>query len=206
MMQRRALLALPALSALPALPVLPALAAPARPDPALAQAAALLRGGGVVAAFRHASAPGTFDPPGFRLGDCSTQRNLDDAGRAQARRLGAWFQAQGLRPAAVRSSPWCRCIDSATLAFGRADHWAALSSPRGPSSSGAGSESAGAEHLQQLREALLAARSRSGFEAWVTHQFVLNDLVGSSTASGEGLVLQADAQGLPRVLARIVVA
>lgn len=163
-------------------------------------AAALLRRGGMVAAFRHATAPGTFDPPGFRLDDCSTQRNLDDAGRAQARRLGGWFRSQGLQPAAVRSSPWCRCVDTATLAFGRAERWAALGSPRGVS------ESAGAEHLQLLRQALISARAKAGFEVWVTHMFVLSDLVGTGTASGEGLILRADADGRIGVLARIVAA
>src|SRR5262245_58346084 len=88
----------------------------ALPWPALADAetfAARLAGGGAVVAFRHALAPGTFDPPGFVLADCRTQRNLDDEGRAQAQRIGAWFEARRLRPAAVRSSPWCRCLDTA---------------------------------------------------------------------------------------------
>lgn len=172
------------------------LPAAARADEA---AAALLRRGGVVAAFRHASAPGTYDPPGFRLDDCSTQRNLSDEGRAQARRLGDWFRQRQLGARAVRSSPWCRCIDTATLAFGSPERWAALGSPRGVS------ESAGAEHLALLRQALQRARTLSGFEVWVTHMFVLSDLVGSGTASGEGLVLQADAQGRPAVVGRIVV-
>lgn len=83
-----------------------------------------------VLALRHALAPGTFDPPGFRLGDCSMQRNLSDEGRAQARRIGAWFSARALLPARVRSSPWCRCVDTATLAFGAPERWAALGSPR----------------------------------------------------------------------------
>jgi hypothetical protein len=56
---------------------------------------ALLRAGGVVLGIRHALAPGTFDPPQFRLGDCSTQRLLSDEGRAQARRIGEWFKARG---------------------------------------------------------------------------------------------------------------
>ena len=93
--------------------------------------AALLRQGNVVIAFRHALAPGTFDPPGFQPGVCSTQRNLSDEGRAQARRIGEWFKAAGLQPARVRSSPWCRCLDTATLAFGQAEPWAALGSPHG---------------------------------------------------------------------------
>ncbi len=167
---------------------------------ATGEASALLRRGGVVAAFRHATAPGTFDPLGFRLDDCSSQRNLDASGRAQARRLGDWFRGQGLQPVAVRSSPWCRCMDTATLAFGRAERWPALGSPRGVS------ESTGAEHLQLLRQALVMARTRPGFEVWVTHMFVLSDLVGSGTASGEGLILQADATGRIGVLARIVAA
>jgi hypothetical protein len=160
--------------------------------------AARLRAGGVVIAFRHALAPGTFDPPGFRLGDCSTQRNLNDDGRAQARRIGEWFRQRSLAPAAVRSSPWCRCIDTATLAFGSAETWRALGSPR------LGSETTNAESLQQLRAALATAmRQRGRFEVWVTHMFVLAVLVGANTASGEGLLLASDSGGAPQVLARL---
>jgi len=160
--------------------------------------AALLRQGGVVIAFRHALAPGTFDPPGFRPGVCSTQRNLDDAGRAQARRIGEWFKAAGLQPARVRSSPWCRCLDTATLAFGQAEPWAALGSPHGAT------ETTNAESLDALRQAVAAA-PRGRFEAWVTHQFVLSKLVGGGSSSGEGLVLRADAAGVPQVLARMLI-
>jgi Histidine phosphatase superfamily (branch 1) len=161
-------------------------------------AAALLRQGGVVVAFRHALAPGTFDPPHFKLGDCSTQRNLSAEGREQARRMGAWFAAQGLRPDSVRSSPWCRCMDTATLAFGAAQPWEALASPVGSV------EATTADRLELLRTALGQATQRPGhFTVWVTHMFVLADLAGANTASGEGLVLQADAAGKPVVLARL---
>jgi phosphohistidine phosphatase SixA len=161
---------------------------------------ARLGGGGGVVAFRHALAPGTYDPPGFRLGACGTQRNLDDEGRAQAQRIGAWFRARRLQPSAVRSSPWCRCLDTARLAFGQAEPWGALGSPR------AGSEETNSEALAQLRSALVAAARRRGrFEVWVTHQFVLSALVGGSVDSGEGLLLQAQADGSPRVLARLPV-
>jgi len=164
--------------------------------------AALLRDGGVVIAFRHALAPGTFDPPGFKLGDCSTQRNLSDEGRAQARRIGAWFKARALQPALVRSSPWCRCVETATLAFGAAPNvWPALGSPRGAT------EATNAESLGELRRAVAAASTQRGrLEVWVTHMFVLSDLVASNTASGEGLVLRADSSGALKVLARLAVA
>ncbi|MCU0968208.1 MAG: histidine phosphatase family protein [Rubrivivax sp.] len=158
-------------------------------------AEALLRAGGVVIAFRHALAPGTFDPPQFRLGDCSTQRNLSDDGRVQARRIGAWFRDRGLKPARVRSSPWCRCVDTAELAFGGAETWAALGSPRGAD------EVTNAESLRALREAVAAA-PRGRFEAWVTHMFVLSALTGEGSSSGEGLVLRTEGDRM-RVLARI---
>jgi hypothetical protein len=162
------------------------------------EVAKLLREGGAVIAFRHALAPGTFDPPGFKPGLCSTQRNLNDEGRAQARRIGEWFKARGLKPAQVRSSPWCRCLDTATLAFGKAESWAALGSPRGAT------ESTNAESLAELRRALAAASvPGKPFEVWVTHMFVLSDLAGTNSASGDGLVLRADgAQGV-KVLARL---
>jgi len=161
-------------------------------------AAALIREGGVVLALRHALAPGTFDPPQFKPGDCSTQRNLSDEGRAQARRIGHWFRTRALQPGRVRSSPWCRCVDTATLAFGAAEPWSALGSPRGAS------EVTNAESLAELRRAVVQAGAQRGrFEVWVTHMFVLSDLVGTHTGSGEGLVLRADASGAVQVLARL---
>ena len=161
---------------------------------------ALLRSGGVVIAFRHALAPGTFDPPGFKLGECSTQRNLSDEGRAQARRIGEWFAQRSLKPQRVRSSPWCRCIDTATLAFGSPEIDATLGSPRGYS------ESTNAESLRALRRSLAAAsKRRGGFEVWVTHMFVLSALTGEGSSSGEGLVLRAKADGDVEVLARLMV-
>jgi len=163
-------------------------------------AEALLRKGGVVAAFRHALAPGTFDPPGFRLGDCSTQRNLNDEGRAQARRIGEWFKERQLQPAKVLSSPWCRCVDTATLAFDSPQVWPALGSPYGAR------ETTGAAHLRELRAALSIASARSnGFEVWFTHMFVQSDLANDSTRSGDALIVRVDRGAQPRVLAKLSV-
>ena len=181
---------------LAALGALGALRPPAaRAAEAHAAVATLLRTGGVVIAFRHALAPGTFDPEGFRLDVCSTQRNLDDEGRAQARRIGAWFRGQSVVPARVRSSPWCRCLDTATLAFGGAERWGALGSPHG-----APAEQR-TRQLAELRRAM-AEVPAGRFEAWVTHQFVLQDLAATSTAPAEALVLRATLQGTVERLAR----
>jgi phosphohistidine phosphatase SixA len=166
-----------------------------------AEAVDALRRGGVVAAFRHAQAPGTFDPPGFKLGDCSTQRNLGDAGRVQAKQLGDWFRAQKLAPRRVRSSPWCRCVDTARLAFGTGtpsamavEAWDAL----GSTLDGA---SVPERQVQAMRRAL-AELPGTGFEVWVSHQSTLGQLVGESTSSGEGLLLRPQADGRVQVIAR----
>ena len=94
-------------------------AALALPAPASGQDAsdawAALQQPGTVAIMRHALAPGGGDPANFALGDCSTQRNLNDAGREQARRIGQAFRDQSIAVDRVLTSQWCRCRDTAEL-------------------------------------------------------------------------------------------
>jgi phosphohistidine phosphatase SixA len=81
-----------------------------------AEAWSALRAGGHVALMRHADAPGGFgDPPDFKVEDCVTQRNLSAKGRADALKIGARLKSEGIVFHAILSSPWCRCIDTATL-------------------------------------------------------------------------------------------
>jgi phosphohistidine phosphatase SixA len=72
---------------------------------------------GTIALFRHANAPGTGDPSGFGLNDCSSQRNLDAAGRIQAKRIGDQFRARKINVTRVLTSQWCRTRETAQLAF-----------------------------------------------------------------------------------------
>ena len=74
-----------------------------------------LQSGSSLIIMRHADAPGIGDPPGYRLGDCSTQRNLGEYGRQQAKEIGAWLSKQGITEGRMFSSPWCRCFDTAVL-------------------------------------------------------------------------------------------
>src|SRR6185503_2872629 len=89
----------------------------------------LVQGGGQVLFIRHATTtPGVGDPLGFKPDDCGTQRNLSEAGRAEARRLGEALRARKAPIGEILSSPWCRCHDTARLAFGRdATTWRPLS-------------------------------------------------------------------------------
>jgi broad specificity phosphatase PhoE len=92
------------------------LAIPAHADEALW---ALLAKGGQVVLVRHGlTTPGVGDPPGFKLGECATQRNLVDQGRREAERLGAALRAHNVPVSRVLASPWCRCIETARIAFG----------------------------------------------------------------------------------------
>jgi hypothetical protein len=78
----------------------------------------LPKAGGQVVVIRHSSTePGIGDPPGFRLDDCSTQRNLSAAGREEARRIGAAFRDRGVPVGRVLSSRWCRSLETTLLAF-----------------------------------------------------------------------------------------
>jgi phosphohistidine phosphatase SixA len=148
-----------------------------------------LRQGGVVLMLRHAQTdPGVGDPPAFQLGQCGTQRNLSEAGRAQSRRIGQALAAQGLVPRAVRSSGWCRCIDTAELAFGRHEVWPALHSFFAERAAQRDPQTA------ELRRALARLPAR-GFEAWVTHQVNITALTGIGVGMGEALVIRGGPDG-----------
>ena len=76
-----------------------------------------LENGGKLIFIRHAYAPGNGDPAGFNLNDCSTQRNLSEDGRKQAQRIGEFFTKNKIEIDKVLSSEWCRCKETAKIAF-----------------------------------------------------------------------------------------
>ena len=141
-----------------------------------------LRQSGAVVIVRHSYAPGAFDPPDARLDDCSTQRNLDAAGRAQARRIGDAFRQHGITVGTVLSSPRCRCLETARLAFGKAESWLPLQ---------------GALNDAELRQRLvaevqrrIAAHGDGPPLVLVTHGSVVSDLTGLNVRMGELVVLR----------------
>lgn len=165
-----------------------------------ADALAVLKREGGLILLRHAvTEPGTGDPPGFRPDDCSTQRNLSADGRAQASRFGNMLAAQGIRPVAVFSSRWCRCMDTARLVFPSPPvrHWAALDSL----------------FMDNSREAAQTAELRAALPrlpagavtVWVTHNTNVTALANQFIGMGEALALQPDGKGGLRVLGRLSV-
>lgn len=157
---------------------------------------ALLRQGGNVLLMRHAqTVPGIGDPPNFKLGDCSTQRNLNEVGREQSRRVAAAFQRENIAPDEVRSSAWCRCVETAELAFGRHTVWSPINSFFQQS----GREPQTLDVLQAL-QTFKAPRNL----VLVTHQVNISALTGSFVAMGEMLLTRPGQMidGRLRVLAR----
>jgi phosphohistidine phosphatase SixA len=142
---------------------------------------AALVNGGHVALVRHGNAPPGYggDPPGFKIDDCATQRNLDEKGRAQARALGEAFRQRGVRVDKILSSPWCRCLETARLmVLGPVDGtWAAAASDKSP------------ERLAALRQ-MLANWRGPGTLVVVTHALTVQALVGIMPGQAETVVVR----------------
>lgn len=153
---------------------------------------ALLRGGRQIVLLRHGTTtPGVGDPAGFRLDDCATQRNLTEAGREEARRVGAAFRTQRVPVGRVRSSAWCRCLETARLAFGRAEAWPALANLFGRQ-----------ERADALRAALGDPPS-DGTLVLVSHGSTISSAVGVMPAMGELVVVTPEGAGRFTVAGRI---
>jgi phosphohistidine phosphatase SixA len=154
---------------------------PARADEALWAA---LAEGGHVALMRHALAPGTGDPESFRLDDCSTQRNLDQTGREQARRTGKTFRERGVSVGRVLSSQWCRCLETAELlALGEVE-------PFPPLNSFFGDRAQAPDQTEAVRAFLADADAEGPSLVMVTHQVNITALTGIFPRSGEIVVLR----------------
>lgn len=150
---------------------------------------------GTALLMRHAlTEPGVGDPPGFRLDACATQRNLSEAGREQARRAGSRLRERAIPIATVLSSRWCRCLETARLAFGEATAWPALDSFFDDASSG------GPRTVALL--ARVRAHAAGGLLVMVTHQVNITAATGQVPAMGEALAVRAGPKDTLRIVGR----
>lgn len=156
-----------------------------------------MKAGGHILMIRHALAPGTGDPANFRIGDCSTQRNLDDRGRAQATAIGKWLHAKGLNSARVYSSQWCRCLETAErLEIGPVTELPALNSfyeltqNREP-------------NLKALRKFIAEQPSDGTLIILVTHLVTISAIANEGVSSGEGVLLELKKDAPYEVVGRL---
>ena len=145
---------------------------------------------GYVLLMRHSYAPGVGDPDNFKLNDCSTQRNLSDVGRQDAKDVGEWLQRREIKIFRVETSRWCRAKETAQLLgigkvrlnknldslFEEAD---ALTHPQ----------------TAAVRKQIQNHRNKSGMLVLVGHYVNIAALTGVGVSSGEGILIKASAQG-----------
>jgi phosphohistidine phosphatase SixA len=153
---------------------------------------------GLVVLMRHAIAPGGGDPAGFRLGDCTTQRQLSAEGRSQARAIGKEFTSRNIPIAGVRSSRWCRAFDTAKLLNqGNVRTSSALDSVF------TASEQVANRKKLQTERIIRDHRKRSGVLILVGHQANIIDLTGIAPESGGAVLVKADTSGRIRVVGEL---
>jgi len=147
--------------------------------------------------IRHAYAPGSGDPDNFKVGDCTTQRNLDGRGREQARFIGDWLRSKGIKAAKVYSSQWCRCLETARLLdLGTVAELPALNSfyelPQDRES-----------NIKALRSFIANLPVSGELIIMVTHFVAILEITGEGVSSGEGVVLKLKGKGTYDVLGRL---
>jgi phosphohistidine phosphatase SixA len=157
---------------------------------------ALLRDGGQVVLIRHAMISGSSEPASFDIEKCSTQRNLSERGKQQARKIGALFAARAAPIERVLSSRYCRALETARIAF-----------EKNPERFEALDLLSDDEATRKAQSAAIIAEitkfSGSDNLVMVTHLENIRELTGISPREGEAVIVQPDGEKL-RVLGRIV--
>ena len=129
--------------------------------------------------IRHALAPGRGDPKGFKIDDCKTQRNLDNIGIDQSKKIGKLFQEKKIKIDQVLTSQWCRCIDTAKLAFSNYEIFSALNSFYDIRF-----EANEERQITQLKEFINQWNGKENI-IFVTHFVVISSMLNIGTSSGE---------------------
>ena len=129
--------------------------------------------------IRHAIAPGNGDPPNFDISNCSTQRNLSKDGELQALKIGEFFKKNDIKFTKVLSSEWCRCKDTAKIAFGNYETKNFLNSFY--------DERFSENKDKQISDFKKFIRNwnKTGNLVLVTHYVVISEILDLATSSGE---------------------
>ena len=141
-----------------------------------------LEDGGKLIFIRHAYAPGSGDPNNFNLNDCSTQRNLNNDGRKQAKHIGEFFIKNEIQIEKVLSSEWCRCKETAKIAFNNFSTNNFLNSFY--SSKYAENKD---KQVDALNDYIKNFKSNKNL-VFVTHYVLISEVLNYATSSGEIVV------------------
>jgi phosphohistidine phosphatase SixA len=150
---------------------------------------------GYVLLMRHALAPGNGDPENFTLGDCSTQRNLSQEGRKDAKDIGLWLKRQKVKISRVESSRWCRANETAQLlGIGK------VRPNKNLDSLFMEADVLGHPQTAQIKKQIVDYRNKRGLLVLVGHFVNISAVTGVGLDSGEGVVVRADKNGEIKVV------
>jgi len=141
-----------------------------------------LKEGGKLIFIRHALAPGNGDPENFELQNCSTQRNLNEIGIQQSKKIGLIFKKNEIKIDNIYSSEWCRCKDTAKYAFDDFETFDALNSFYDIRF--AANED---KQIKDFYEFIDSIDSKNNI-VFVTHYVVIGAILNIGTSSGEIVV------------------
>jgi phosphohistidine phosphatase SixA len=145
---------------------------------------------GYVLLLRHTIAPGVGDPENFKLNDCSTQRNLSQLGRADAKAVGDWLKRRDIKISRVESSRWCRAKETAQLlGIGKVRLNSNLDSLF------ESADPAKAIQTVRVKKQIVDWRNKSGLLVLVGHFVNIGAVTGVGVGSGEGVLVKADSKG-----------
>jgi phosphohistidine phosphatase SixA len=150
---------------------------------------------GYVLLMRHALAPGVGDPSNFKLGDCSTQRNLSAEGREDAREIGEWLKRRDIPILRVESSRWCRARETAELLG-----VGAVKANRNLDSLFQEVDPISDPRTAKIRKRIVDHRQTQGLLVMVGHFVNISALTGVGVESGEGVLVRANARGEIKVV------
>ncbi|MGB1227730.1 MAG: histidine phosphatase family protein, partial [Poseidonibacter sp.] len=142
------------------------------------------KGNGYLLMIRHAKAPGFGDPNNIKIGDCSTQRNLNNEGRLQASKIGEVLKQNNIKASAIFSSQWCRCLETAKLLdMGEVKELSSLNSFFEKTQNKE-------PNLKALKSFINLQDTNKKLIIMVTHQVTISAISGEYVSSGDGVLLK----------------
>lgn len=144
----------------------------------------LMKENGYLLMIRHAKAPGFGDPSNIKIGDCSTQRNLNNEGRLQASKIGEVLKQNNIQASAIFSSQWCRCLETAKLLdMGEVKELPSLNSFYEKTQNKE-------RHLKALKSFINSQGTNKKLIIMVTHEVTISAISGQYVSSGDGVLLK----------------
>ena len=151
--------------------------------------------GNKIILIRHSIAPGSGDPPNFKIEDCKTQRNLSLEGINQSKKIGKLFKKNQIKISQVLSSQWCRCKETAKYAFKNYKEFPALNSTFQPPY-----DKNAKKQIRELKDYIQKWSWDGGNLVLVTHYVIITALTNNTPRSGEIVIIDKDYNVLSSIL------